>query len=384
VLELLDFFIVVKEDGFFNAQNPYVLSIEVKPWGDEDAEVILTNTKRVINIAWELTRKSLKEEIMKIVILDGYTENPGDLSWEKMKSIGKLTVYDRTSLTDMSEIITRIGDSEAVITNKTPLPKKVFEACSNIKYVGVLATGYNIVDYVTAKEKGIPVCNIPTYGTDAVSQFAIALLLEICHHIGHHSNEVQKGRWQNNNDWCFWDYPLIELAGKTMGVIGYGRIGQSTGRLAQALGMNVLAYDVHRNQSLESTTCRYSDLDELYSKADVISLHCPLFLETEGMINKNSISKMKDGVIILNNSRGQLIVEEDLKDALNSGKIYAAGLDVVSSEPIEKDNPLLQAKNCIITPHISWAPKESRQRLMDIAVANLQAFINGKPANVVN
>lgn len=321
---------------------------------------------------------------MKIVVLDGYTENPGDLSWDELGKLGILKVYDRTSLTDVDEIVERIGDAEAVITNKTPLTGEVFERSPLIKYVGVLATGYNVVDCLAAREKGVDVCNIPTYGTDAVGQYTIALLLEICHHIGHHSQAVYDGRWENSLDWCFWDYPLIELAGKTMGIIGYGRIGQSTGRIAQALGMNVLAYDNHKVEGMESETCRYVTLDELYEKSDVIALHCPLFPETEGMININSISKMKDGVIILNDSRGGLVVEEDLKEALNTGKVAAAGLDVVSTEPIKKDNPLLQAKNCIITPHIAWAPKESRQRLMDIAVSNLQAFINGSPVNVVN
>ncbi len=321
---------------------------------------------------------------MKIVVLDGYTENPGDLSWKPMEALGELTVYDRTPLNDTGEVIKRIGDAQAVITNKTPLPKEVFDACPSIRYVGVLATGYNVVDVAAAKEKGIPVCNIPTYGTNAVAQFAIAMLLEICHHVAHHSDAVHAGRWENNADWCFWDYPLIELADKTMGIIGFGRIGQATGRLAQALGMNVLAFDSHQNPSLVSDTCNYASLDELLEKSDVIALHCPLFPETQGIINKNTIAKMKDGVIILNNSRGPLIVEQDLADALNSGKVYAAGLDVVSTEPIQGSNPLLKAKNCIITPHISWAPKESRQRLMDIAVKNLKAFVSGTPTNVVN
>lgn len=321
---------------------------------------------------------------MKIIVLDGYTENPGDLSWKPMEALGELTVYDRTSLKDTGEVIKRIGDAQAVITNKTPLPKEVFDACPSIRYVGVLATGYNVVDVAAAKEKGIPVCNIPTYGTSAVAQFAIAMLLEICHHVAHHSDAVHAGRWENNADWCFWDHPLIELADKTMGIIGFGRIGQATGRLAQALGMNVLAYDAHKNPALESDTCKYASLDELLEKSDVIALHCPLFPETQGIINKNTIAKMKDGVIILNNSRGPLIVEQDLADALNSGKVYAAGLDVVSTEPIQGSNPLLKAKNCIITPHISWAPKESRQRLMDIAVENLKAFVSGAPINVVN
>ena len=321
---------------------------------------------------------------MNIVILDGYTENPGDLSWEGFEKLGNLKVYDRTSLCDVDEIISRIGNAEAVITNKTPLPRKVFESCPSIKYVGVLATGYNVVDVDAAKEKGIPVANIPSYGTTAVAQFAMAMLLEICHHVAHHSQAVYDGRWENNADWCFWDYPLIELSGKTMGIIGFGRIGQNTAVLAQAFGMKVLAYDTNQIPALESDTCKYSDLDNLLKNSDVITLHCPLFPATQGIINKDTIAKMKDGVIILNNSRGPLIVEEDLCEALNSGKVFAAGLDVVSSEPIKGNNPLLKAKNCLITPHISWAPKESRQRLMDIAVNNLKAFKEGQPVNIVN
>ena len=240
-----------------------------------------------------------------------------------------------------------------------------------------------MVDVKRAAEKGITVTNIPTYGTAAVGQFAIALLLEICHHIGAHDKAVHEGRWEHNADWCFWDYPLIELADKTMGIIGYGRIGQATGRIAQAMGMKVLAYDKVQIPELESATCRYAALEEIFRNSDVIALHCPLFPETEGIINKESIRRMKDGVIIINNSRGPLIQEQDLADALNAGKVAAAGLDVVSTEPIRGDNPLFGAKNCIITPHISWAPKESRQRLMDIAVGNLEAFLNGKPVNEV-
>lgn len=321
---------------------------------------------------------------MKIVVLDGYTLNPGDLSWASLESMGETVIYDRTSLTDHREIIQRIGDADAVLTNKTPLPKEVLEFCSSVKYIGVLATGYNVVDVDYAKKKGIIVTNIPTYGTAAVGQFAIGLLLEICHHIGHHSQAVHDGRWENNPDWCFWDYPLIELDGKTMGIIGYGRIGQATGRIAQALGMRVLAFDAHKNPELESASCKYVELDELLANSDVIALHCPLFPATEGIINKDNIAKMKDGVIILNNSRGPLVVEQDLADALNHGKIAAAGLDVVSTEPIKGDNPLLKAKNCFITPHISWAPKESRKRLLDIAVNNLREFADGNCVNVVN
>lgn len=316
----------------------------------------------------------------KIVVLDGYTENPGDLSWEPLAALGELTVHDRTPA---DKIVERIGDAEIIFTNKTPISRATLDACPTVKYIGVLATGYNVVDYVAAKEKGIPVTNVPSYGTAAVGQFAIALLLEICHNIGHHSNAVREGRWESNPDWCFWDYPLIELDQKTMGIIGFGRIGQATGRIAKALGMKVIAYDNYPNDS-GNEIAEYVDLDTLLSTSDVISLHCPLFPETEGIINKDSIAKMKDGVIILNNSRGPLIVEQDLADALNSGKVYAAGLDVVSTEPIKGDNPLLKAKNCYITPHISWASKESRQRLMDVAVDNLRQYLNGTPVNVVN
>ena len=226
--------------------------------------------------------------------------------------------------------------------------------------------------------------NIPAYGTDAVAQFTFALLLDICHHAAHHSQAVHEGRWSSCADFCFWEYPLIELAGKTMGIVGFGRIGQAVGRLANAFGMKVLAYAAHRRPELETEACRYVELEELFARSDIISLHCPLFPETEGMINKESIAGMKDGVVILNTGRGPLIVEQDLADALNSGKVYAAGLDVVSAEPISEDNPLLTAKNCLITPHIAWASKESRQRLMDTAVGNLEAFLAGMPVNVVN
>jgi glycerate dehydrogenase len=318
---------------------------------------------------------------MKIVILDGYTENPGDLSWEGFESLGELVVYDRTKQED---IIPRIGSAEVVITNKTPLDRKVFDACPSIRYIGVLATGYNVVDVDAAKEKGIPVANIPTYGTAAVAQYTFALLLEICHHVGKHNDAVKDGKWSACPDFCFWDYPLIELAGKNFGCIGYGRIGQNAGKLAQSFGMKVLAYDEYQNKSLENENMRYVDLDTLLAEADVISLHCPLLPSTKGIINKDTISKMKNGVIIINTSRGPLIVEEDLKQGLIDGKVYYAAVDVVSSEPISENNPLLTAPNCIITPHIAWAPKESRKRLLDIAVSNLEAFLAGKPVNVVN
>lgn len=320
---------------------------------------------------------------MKIVVLDGYAENPGDLSWDELGRLGELTVYDRTSLTNEAEAIARIGDAEVVLTNKTPITKKVFDACPGMKFISLLSTGYNVVDYVYAKERGIPVTNVPTYGTTSVSQFSIALLLEICHHIGHHDSSVHAGNWANCQDWCYWDYPLIELEGKTIGIIGFGRIGQAEGRIAKALGMKVLAYDLYPSDSGREIA-EYVDLDALYARSDVITLHCNLTPENTGMINRKTIARMKDGVILINNARGQLIHEQDVADALNSGKIAAAGLDVVYTEPICSDNPLLKAQNCIITPHISWAPKESRQRIMDCAVANVKAYLKGTPINVVN
>lgn len=320
---------------------------------------------------------------MKIVILDGYTENPGDLSWEKLGELGDLTVYDRTPVDDQAEIIQRIGDAEIVISNKTPITKDVIDACPNMKFIGLLSTGYNVVDYKYAGEKGIPVTNIPDYGTAAVGQFTIALLLEICHHIAHHSQTVYDGKWTCSADFCYWDYPLIELDGKTMGIIGFGRIGRRTAKIAKAMGMNILATDSRPCPQGEALAT-YVDLDTLLKNADVIALHCPLFPETRGIINKESIAKMKDGVILLNTSRGPLLVEEDVAEALNAGKIAAAGMDVVSREPITADNPLLSAKNCFVTPHIAWASKESRQRIMDCAVKNVKAYLAGKPVNVVN
>ena len=319
---------------------------------------------------------------MKIVVLDGYTENPGDLSWEALGKLGELTVYDRTPYEDAA-IIGRISDAEIVVTNKCPIRKSVIDACPQIKYIAVLATGYNVVDVQDAARKGIPVSNVPTYGTEAVGQFAIALLLEICSRVAHHSDAVHEGRWEKAADWTFWDYPLIELAGKTMGIIGFGKIGQTTGRIAKALGMRILAAG-SRETEAGRAIAEYVDLDTLLKESDVIALHCPLFPETEGIINRETIAKMKDGVILINNSRGPLVAEQDLADALNSGKIYAAGLDVVSTEPIRADNPLLTAKNCYITPHISWAPKEARARIMEITARNVEAFLNGAPINVVN
>lgn len=320
---------------------------------------------------------------MKIVVLDGYTENPGDLSWEELEKLGDVTVYDRSSRTDEDEAIARIGEAEIVITNKTPITKKILDACPSIRYIGLLSTGYNIADYVYARGKGIPVTNVPGYGTDTVAQYTFALLLEICHHVAHHSEAVYAGRWEKCEDFCFWDFSQIELVGKTMGIIGFGRIGQKVGAIAKAFGMKVLAYSPHEYES-GRTIGTYVSLDTLLAESDIISLHCPLFPETEGLINKETIDKMKDGAILLNTGRGQLVVEQDLADALNSGKLAAAAMDVVSTEPIEGDNPLLGAKNCIITPHIAWAAKEARQRIMDCAVSNLKAYLKGEPENVVN
>ncbi len=320
---------------------------------------------------------------MKIVVLDGYTLNPGDLSWDEIEQLGELTVHDRVD-TNPENVIRIIGDAEIVFTNKTPLPEEVLTKVPSVKYIGVLATGYNVVDTEAARKQGITVTNVPTYGTSAVAQYTMALLLEICHHAWAHSEAVKGGEWAKRGDFCFWDYPLVELTGKTMGLIGFGRIGQATARIAQAFGLNILAHDVHQDPSLESDTCKYATLDELLEKSDIISLHCPLTESNTGLINRDRIGSMKDGVMLINTARGPLIVEQDLHDALNEGKVAYAAVDVVSAEPIKADNPLLKAKNCIITPHIAWAPKESRSRLMDIAVENLDAFLKGNPVNVVN
>ena len=276
---------------------------------------------------------------MKIVVLDGYTENPGDLSWDALKELGEVTVYDRTSYEESPLIAERIGDAEVVVINKTPISKETIDKCGNIRLIAVLATGYNVVDYTYAKEKGIPVVNVPTYGTQIVGQYALGLLLEICSHYGHHDETVKAGKWENNEDWCYWDYPMIELYGKTAGIIGLGRIGQATAKLLNALDMKVLAYDTFQSDAGKKLA-EYVTLDELFARSDVIFLHCPLFPETEGIINRDNIAKMKDGVILINNSRGQLVVEQDLADALNSGKVYAAGLDVERGQSTSESEKL--------------------------------------------
>ena len=299
------------------------------------------------------------------------------------EELGEVTIYDRTSYEESPLIAERIGDAEIVVLNKTPLSRATIDQCSNLKAIAVLATGYNVVDYAYAKEKNIPVMNVPVYGTDNVSQFAIALLLEACSRVGHHDRSVHAGEWENNIDWCYWHYPLIEVSGKTAGIIGLGRIGRNTAKVLKAMNVNVVAYSPHPSEEGKEVAT-YVKLDELFSTSDFIFLHCPLFPETQGIINQESISKMKDGVIIINNSRGPLIVEEDLYEALESGKVGCAAVDVVSSEPIKKDNILLKAKNCIITPHISWATKEARERIMNTTAENIKAFMDGNPVNVVN
>ena len=311
---------------------------------------------------------------MKIIVLDGYVENPGDLSWEPLAALGELTVYDYTA---PAEVITRIGDAPVILTNKTVITREIMDACPQVKYIGVLATGFNVVDIAAAKEKGIVVTNVPAYSTQAVAQFTMALLLEICHHVGKHNDAVQQGRWSACRDFAFWDYPLIELAGKTIGIVGYGRIGQATAKAAQALGMKVLAYSRHGQGE------PFVPLDELYARSDIVSLHCPLTAENAGMINRETIAKMKDGVILINTARGGLVNDADLREALLSGKVYAAAADVVTVEPIRADSPLLGLDNMILTPHIAWACYETRQRLMDIAVDNVRQYLAGTPVNNV-
>ena len=320
---------------------------------------------------------------MKIVVLDGYAENPGDISWSPLAELGDLTVYDRTALTESPLIAARIGDAEIAVTNKTPLTRTVIDACPNLKAIAVLATGYNIVDTVYAREKNISVMNVPVYGTDNVAQYAIALLLEACSHIGHHDRSVHAGEWTKSIDFCYWQRPLIEVSGKTAGIIGFGRIGQAVARILRAMNVRVLAYS--RTERAEGRTLAdYVPIDELLAQSDFIFLHCPLTPETDGIINAANIAKMKDGVIIVNNGRGQLVVEEDLAAALTGGKVGGAAVDVASTEPIAADNPLLHAPNCIITPHISWATKEARERIMQMTANNVRAFMDGKPTNVVN
>ena len=316
---------------------------------------------------------------MKIVILDAYAANPGDLSWDEFAALGELAVYDRTAQEDAAA---RIGDAEVVFINKVRLTDDIFAACPNLKLVSILATGYNIVDLAAAKRRGITVCNVPGYSTRAVVQMTFALLLEICQQVGLHSGAVHTGRWQTCPDFCFWDRPLIELDGKTMGIVGYGAIGSAVGTVAQALGMKLLVTARHEKPVPEGA--RFVSLPELLAQSDVVSLHCPQTAENARMIDAGALAQMKDGAILLNTARGGLLDEQAVADALRSGKLLAAGMDVVSAEPIRADNPLLTAPNCFLTPHIAWAPLETRRRLQAISAENLRAFLAGKPQNVVN
>lgn len=317
----------------------------------------------------------------KIVILDGYTLNPGDLSWDDLNKLGKVTVYDRTPI---EQVVERAAGAEIVFTNKTPLNEEAINQLSSLKFIGVLATGYNVVNTDAAKAKGIIVSNVPGYGTSSVVQMTFALLLELCLHVQHHSDTVMEGKWAKSIDWCYWDYPLVELSGKTMGIIGFGRIGQQVGDVATAFGMNIIGTSRTQSDQSHRKNFKWADVPELLEQSDVVSIHCPLNPDTQGLINMNNLKRMKRSAFLLNTSRGPVIVDHDLADALNNDVIAGAGIDVLSVEPPSKDNPLFNSKNCIITPHIAWATKEARERLLEITVTNLTAFLNGHPVNVVN
>ena len=326
--------------------------------------------------------KLMQKPVIVIVVLDGYTLNPGDNPWTEIENLGSLTVYDRTL--DPKDIVPRSLDADILITNKTPITRETIDKLPKLKFIDVIATGYNVVDYKYARQRGIAVSNIPEYGTNAVSQFVFALLLELCHRVGHHSEAARSGRWAAHQDFCFWDYPLIELHGRTLGIIGFGRIGRRVGAIGEALGMKILANDpVHANPP--AVTFEWAELDDLLRRSDVVSLNCPLFAENTGMINRKSFSLMKKSAFLINAARGGLVNDRDLADALNSGALAGAAMDTIGhTEPPAKDNPLLTAKNCIITPHIAWAARESRQRLMRTAAENVRTFLAGKPVNVVN
>jgi glycerate dehydrogenase len=317
---------------------------------------------------------------MKIVVLDGYTLNPGDLGWEAFQALGDFETHDRTppALT-----IERARDAEILLTNKTVLGRSEIAALPRLRYLGVLATGYNVVDVEAARERGIPVCNVPEYGTANVAQAVFALLLELTNRDGHHAQTVREGRWTTSADFCYWDFPLVELSGLTLGIVGYGRIGRAVGRIGRAFGMKVLAVD-RRGEKTGEEGVRFTDLDTMFRESDVLSLHCPLTPETKGLINAARLAQMKPTAFLINTARGGLVNEADLADALNHGRLAGAGLDVLSVEPPPADNPLLRAKNCIITPHIAWATRNARARLMNVAADNLRAWLRGQPQNVVN
>lgn len=317
---------------------------------------------------------------MKIVVLDGGLLNPGDLSWEPLHALGEVTVYDTTPADKAAQ---RLRDADIAITNKVAFSEDLLAHCPRLKCIAVTATGYNIIDLESARARHIVVTNVPTYGTATVAQFTTALLLALCNRVGEHDADVHAGGWSKSESWCYWLQPMVELAGKRIGIIGYGRIGQAFGAIAQAMGMTVLAHS--RSRPLpESAQLRYVDLDTLYAEADVISLHCPLTPQTKGMINRDALAKMKRSALLLNASRGDLINEADLAAALNEERIAGAAVDVLSSEPPGVDNPLLNAKNCIITPHIAWASVDARGRILVTTVENVRAFINGEPQNRVD
>jgi glycerate dehydrogenase len=318
---------------------------------------------------------------MKIVVLDGYTLNPGDLSWSDLLNLGDVVLYDRTP---GDKIIERSIDAEVLITNKTPLSEEIINSLPKLKYIGVLATGYNVVDITAAKRNNIIVTNVPSYSTLSVAQLTFALLLELCHHVQRHNDSVMEGKWVQSHDFSYSDFPLIELSGKSFGIIGFGNIGKKVADIATVFGMNIIAASGHQNDQSSRKNFRWAEINEVLEQADVVSLHCPLLPETKGLINALSLKRMKKSAYLLNTSRGPVIVEQDLADALNNGIIAGAGIDVLSIEPPEKNNPLFKAKNCLITPHIAWATKEARIRLMNVAVNNLAAFIKGKPINVVS
>lgn len=316
---------------------------------------------------------------VKIVILDGYASNPGDLSWQEFAAFGELTVYERTL---KENVVPRIKDAEIVFLNKTPVDATVFDQCPKLRMIGILATGYNVVDIAAAKAHGVTVCNVPGYSTGAVAQMTFALLLELTQHVGEHSQAVREGQWHSCPDFCFWNVPLTELAGKTLGIVGYGAIGQAVGKIAQAFGMKLLVTARHSRPVPEGA--EFVALETLLARADIVTLHCPQTAENLRMINGAALARMKDGAILLNTARGGLVDEQAVADALHSGKLGGYGADVVSKEPIAADNPLLTAPNCYLTPHIAWAPRETRQRLHHIAAENLRAFLQGTPQNVIN
>ena len=317
---------------------------------------------------------------MKITVLDGYCLNPGDLSWEALREIGELEVFDRTRPEQVAE---RAAGAEIAFTNKTIVSAEALAQLPSLRYIGVLATGYNIVDVEAAHRQGIVVTNIPTYGTASVAQFVFALLLELCHNVKLHADAVRAGEWTRCPDFSFWKTPLIELAGKTMGIVGFGRIGRHTARIADALDMRVMASDTYHGEEPDYPGFRWGSVEEVLRESDAVSLHAPLFPETRGMINAASLKLMKPSAFLINTSRGPLVVDQDLADALNAGRLAGAGVDVLSMEPPPATNPLLTARNCLVTPHIAWATKEARARLMKLAVENLTSFLAGQPKNVI-